>query len=111
MSYKKPTKKEIEKLDEGSRIGLAKYHYSLFPAATKVYIALKTGLDISFISKHWNEISGANVDQPSPLVKEIEQVDRGVQGARDILIRIIEDRLRDIEKERAELTATLRIFK
>lgn len=39
------------------RIMKARVCFINAPFATKVYVALKTGLTVEFISKHWAEIS------------------------------------------------------
>lgn len=51
MKNKKP------KLNEKFWLAHARSFYLSQPFATKVYVAMKTKLPISFIQKHWDKIS------------------------------------------------------
>lgn len=50
------TDADLHKIEKDN-IKKCKAVYNSFPVATKTWIALKTGINMSFISKHWKDIS------------------------------------------------------
>lgn len=51
-------KKKPAELSHKDKILLAKIFFESCPFATKVYMAMKTGLDMEFIKANWKEITG-----------------------------------------------------